>query len=176
MRMDPSQGESAAELLGRADATLLESILRDLGEERFARKIAAALIAARDRGELSTTFDLAEVVARAVPSRERNRDPATRTFQALRIAINDEMGELERLLAQMPDCLRPGGRVVIISFHSLEDRMVKQRFRGLAGPRQAGGPSLRLLTKHVIVASEKERQRNPRSRSAKLRAAERLPS
>jgi 16S rRNA (cytosine1402-N4)-methyltransferase len=176
MRMDPSQGESAAELLDRADATLLEGLLRDLGEERFARRIAAAIIAARDRGALSTTSDLAEVVGRAVPARERHRDPATRTFQALRIAVNDELGELEQLLLQVPGFLRPGGRVVIISFHSLEDRMVKQRFRHLASSRPGGAPSLRLLTKHVIVAGDEERERNPRSRSAKLRAAERLPA
>jgi len=176
MRMDPSRGESAAELLRRADADELETILRDLGEERFARRIAAAIVAARAQGGLATTSELAELVARTVPGRERHRDPATRTFQALRIAVNDELGELERLLAELPDLLRPGGRLVIISFHSLEDRMVKQRLRALASPKQPGGPSLRLLTKHVIVAGDDERARNPRSRSAKLRAAERLPS
>ena len=176
MRMDPSQGETAAELLHRAPASELEAILRDLGEERFARKIANAIVACRGREDLSTTSGLAELVARVAPSRERNKDPATRTFQALRIAINDELGELERFLEDLPRCLRPGGRVVVISFHSLEDRIVKRGLRALSSRELAGGPVLRLLTKHVVVAGDEERARNPRSRSAKLRAAERLPS
>jgi 16S rRNA (cytosine1402-N4)-methyltransferase len=176
MRMDSSQGESAADLLRRSDAGELEVILRDLGEERFARKIAAAIVTRRDREDLSTTSALAELVARTVPSRERGKDPATRTFQALRIAVNDELGELERFLADLPSCLRPGGRVVVISFHSLEDRLVKRSFRALADRRTATGPALQILTKHVVVAGEPERARNPRARSAKLRAAERLPS
>jgi 16S rRNA (cytosine1402-N4)-methyltransferase len=170
MRMDPSQGETAAELLRRADQDDIERILRDLGEERFAKQIARAIALARGRVELSTTAALAELIAQAVPSRERTKDPATRSFQALRIAVNDELGELERFLADVPSCLRPGGRLVVISFHSLEDRIVKRRFRALAG--HASG--LRILTKHVVTAGEEERRRNPRSRSAKLRAAERL--
>jgi 16S rRNA (cytosine1402-N4)-methyltransferase len=176
MRMDQSQGETAAEFLRRADPGELEAILRDLGEERYARRIAASIVAERDKRDLGTTAELADLVARAVPSRERGKDPATRSFQALRIALNDELGELERFLADVPDCLRPGGRLVVISFHSLEDRIVKRRFRALAGKDVAGGPRLCLLTKHVVVASDEERRRNPRSRSAKLRAAERLPS
>jgi 16S rRNA (cytosine1402-N4)-methyltransferase len=174
MRMDPSQGETAAELLCRTEQAEIERILRDLGEERFSKKIASAIALARDRTGLSTTTDLAELIARAVPFRERRKHPATRSFQALRIAVNDELGELERFLAEVPWCLRPGARLVVISFHSLEDRIVKQRFRSLAGP--GDGPRLRILTKHVVTATEEERQRNPRSRSAKLRAAERLPS
>jgi 16S rRNA (cytosine1402-N4)-methyltransferase len=176
MRMDQSQGETAADFLARADAAEIEAVLRDLGEERFARKIALAIVAARDRGELSTTSELAALVARAVGSRERGKDPATRTFQALRIAVNDEMGEIERFLADAPACLRPGGRLVVISFHSLEDRMVKRRFKALSTGEATSGPRLRLLNKHVVVAGDDERARNPRSRSAKLRAAERLPA
>jgi 16S rRNA (cytosine1402-N4)-methyltransferase len=174
--MDQSQGETAADFLRRADATEIETVLRDLGEERFARKIAAWIVEARDREELSTTAALASLVARAVRGRERGKDPATRTFQALRIAVNDELGEIERFLAEAPACLRPGGRLVVISFHSLEDRIVKRRFRALSGGEATDGPRLRVLTKHVVVAGDEERARNPRSRSAKLRAAERLPS
>ena len=176
MRMDQSQGETAAGFLRRADEGELETILRDLGEERFARKIAAAIVEVRDREDLSTTSALAALVARAVPRRERGKDPATRTFQALRIALNDELGEIERFLADAPGCLRPGGRLVVISFHSLEDRIAKRRLRALGSREAPGGPSLRILTKHVVVANDEERSRNPRSRSAKLRAAERLPS
>jgi 16S rRNA (cytosine1402-N4)-methyltransferase len=174
MRMDQTQGETAADLLRRAEEGEIEAILRDLGEERFARKIAAAIVEARGREDLSTTGALAALVARVAPSRERHKDPATRTFQALRIALNDELGEIERFLADIPSCLRPGGRLVVISFHSIEDRMVKRRFRALAAAE--AGPCLRILTKHVVVASDEERARNPRSRPAKLRAAERLPS
>lgn len=176
MRMDPSQGETVAEFLGRTDEGELECILRDLGEERFARKIARAIIEARTQIDLSTTTALAELVAKVVPFRERNKDPATRTFQALRIALNDELGELERFLAQAPGCLKPGGRLVVISFHSLEDRIAKRHFRALAARDAPGGPCLRILTKHVVVAGDEERRRNPRARSAKLRAVERLPS
>jgi 16S rRNA (cytosine1402-N4)-methyltransferase len=168
MRMDQSEGETAADLLRRADAAELESVLRDLGEERYARRIVSAIVAAREREALTTTSALAALVARAVKSREWSRDPATRTFQALRIAVNDELGQLERLLGSAPGCLRPGGRLVVISFHSLEDRIVKRSLRAMS--------SLRLLNKHVVVASDQERDRNPRSRSAKLRAAERLPA
>ncbi len=176
MRMDPTQGESAADFLRRASEPELEGILRDLGEERHARKIAAAIVQSRGSQELSTTGALAGLVAHVIRGRERNKDPATRTFQALRIALNDELGEIERFLADIPGCLRLGGRLVVIGFHSLEDRMVKRRFRALAGPEALAGPRLRILTKHVVVASDEERERNPRSRSAKLRAAERLPS
>ncbi len=176
MRMDQSQGETVAGFLRRADEDEIERILRDLGEERFARKIARAIVEARAREDLTTTGALSDLVARAVPRREHGKDPATRTFQALRIALNDELGELERFLAVAPGCLRPGGRLVVISFHSLEDRMVKRRFRALAGRESSVEPRLRILTKHVVTASEEERARNPRARSAKLRAAERLPS
>jgi len=176
MRMDRSGGETAAQLLQRIDEDELTRILRDLGEERFARHIATAIVRGRERDNLRTTVDLANLVARAVPRRESGKDPATRAFQAIRIAINQELWELERFLQDVPECLKPGGRLVIISFHSLEDRMVKRRFRSLAAPQPPGAPCFRILTKHVVTASEEERAQNPRSRSAKLRAAERLPS
>ncbi len=177
MRMDRSQGATAADLLQRVDEEELARVLHDLGEERFARKIARAVIHARESGELTSTGALAGLVARSVPRREA-KDPATRVFQALRIAVNDELGELDRFLQDAPGCLRPGGRLVVIAFHSLEDRMVKRRLKALAAGDAAApdAPRFQILTKHVITASESEVARNPRARSAKLRAAERLPS
>jgi 16S rRNA (cytosine1402-N4)-methyltransferase len=175
MRMDQSQGETAGELLRRVDEEELATIIRDFGEERYAGRVARAIIEARDRGELDSTGALGAIVARAMPRHEWQKNPATRTFQALRIAVNQELVELERLLDQMADCLRPGGRLCIIAFHSLEDRIAKRRLAGLAGRDGSGAPArLRLLNKHVVVASQEERDSNPRSRSAKLRAAERL--
>ena len=178
MRMDRSQGETAADLLQRVDEEELARVLHDLGEERFARKIARAVTHARESGGLTSTGSLASLVARSVPGRESNRDPATRVFQALRIAVNDELGELDRFLQDAPGCLRPGGRLVVIAFHSLEDRMVKRRLRALAAGDAAApaAPRFQILTKHVITASASEVACNPRARSAKLRAAERLPS
>ena len=177
MRMDPSGGETAAELLRRVDEPELTQIIRDHGEERHAARVARAIIAARRAGPLDTTGKLAAIVARALPRHEHGKNPATRTFQALRITVNDELGELERFLDVAADCLRPGGRLVVIAFHSLEDRIVKRRLRALAGRGGAGGggaPQLRILTKHVVVPGDAERARNPRARSARLRAAERL--
>jgi 16S rRNA (cytosine1402-N4)-methyltransferase len=181
MRMDPGTGETAAQYLRRVTPQELEAVLRDFGEERYAGRLARAIVEARDREDLTTTSALAALIARSVPTHERHKDPATRTFQALRIAVNDELGQLERFLADAPSCLRPGGgRVVVIAFHSLEDRMVKRRFKALADARgpwegtPTGDPVLRLLTRHVVVATEEERARNPRARSAKLRAAERV--
>lgn len=178
MRMDRSQTETAADLLQRVDEEELARLLHDLGEERFARRIAREIARARESGGLDSTSALSSLVARSVPRREATKDPATRVFQALRIAVNDELGELDRFLQTAPGCLRPGGRLVVIAFHSLEDRMVKRRFRALAaGDTDAPeSPRFRILTKHVITASEDELARNPRARSAKLRAAERLPS
>ena len=174
MRMDPESGESAADLLRRVDETELARIIHDFGEERHAGRVARAIIEARRSGPVDTTGKLAAVVARAVPRHEPGKNPATRTFQALRIAVNEELDEIDRFLAVAADCLRPGGRLCVIAFHSLEDRIVKRRLRTLAG-RDGGGPAvLRILTKHVVVATRDERGRNPRSRSAKLRAAERL--
>ena len=175
MRMDQTQGETAGELLTRIDEQELETIIREYGEERYAGRIARAIIEARNRGELASTGALGTIVARAMPRHEWHKNPATRTFQALRIAVNQELSQIERLLDQMADCLRPGGRLCIIAFHSLEDRIVKRRLRELAGRAGTGAPArVRLLNKHVIVAGDEERERNPRARSAKLRAAERI--
>lgn len=182
MRMDQRSGLTAAEYLAEVDVDELERVLREYGEERYARRIAHALVDARGRGEAPrTTAELAALVARNMPRHERYKDPATRTFQALRIVVNDELGELERFLEQAPACLRPGGRLVVISFHSLEDRIVKHRFRALAGEAQGRRrtpegppPVLRILTKRPVEADNDERARNPRARSAKLRAAEKV--
>jgi 16S rRNA (cytosine1402-N4)-methyltransferase len=187
MRMDPTCGETARDLLRRVGVDELATLLRDYGEEPFARKIARAIKDALAEGQLETTVDLAAVVAAALPARERayrKTDPATKTFQALRLAVNDELGELERFLADFPECLRADGHIVVIAYHSLEDRQVKNRFRDLsrdpglpADVAAAMGlrpdPELDLLTRHPVVPSEAEVATNPRSRSAKLRAARR---
>jgi len=184
MRMDPGQGESAADWLARADRSEIERVLRELGEERFARRIARAIVDARATTPIDTTARLAEIVAQAVPIREPGKHPATRSFQALRIQVNDELGALARCLDQVCDLLAVAGRLVVISFHSLEDRIVKRFMR-----REAQGPilpkgvpvraqetrgRLRVLGK-PIRPSESEVQANPRARSAILRVAERLP-
>lgn len=177
MRMDQTGGETAAELVARLDERELAGILRDLGEERFAGRIARRIVEARARAPLDTTGALAEVVAHAVPARERHKNPATRTFQALRLAVNRELDELATFLADAPGLLRPSGRLCIISFHSLEDRMVKRRFRALSEPRPevpGDQPKFRAVTRRIVEASEAEQQRNPRSRSAKLRVLERI--
>ena len=180
MRMDPTQGRSAADLVNAASVEELARILRDYGEERFAGRIARAIVAARP---IETTGALAEIVRRAIPRRfhERRIDPATRTFQALRIAVNDELRNLQDGLAAGFAALRPGGVIVVISFHSLEDRIVKRFFRKLATPRYeslAPGPPLppqaEVLTKKPLRPSEEEIGENPRARSAKLRACRKL--
>jgi len=130
MRMDPTQGRPASELVARSSERELERILREYGEERFARRIARAIV--ERRGRLRTTLDLASLVEAVVPRREPRLHPATRTFQALRIAVNDELGALEAALRTLPQWLAPGGRFAAISFHSLEDRIVKHTLRGLA--------------------------------------------
>jgi 16S rRNA (cytosine1402-N4)-methyltransferase len=174
MRMDPTTGETAADLLRRIDEEELVRIIREYGEERHAARVAHAIVQARNTGELDTTGKLAALVARAIPRHEFGKNPATRTFQALRIAVNEELTELERFLEVAADCLRPGGRLCVIAFHSLEDRIAKRRLRALAG-KDGGGPAvLKILTKHVVQASGEERARNKRSRSAHLRAAERV--
>ena len=184
MRMDPTSGEPATELIDRVSEPELVRILREYGEERFAGRIARRMKEERAAGRLSTTAELQRTISGAVPTRERHKDPATRTFQALRIAVNDELGELERFLDAMLTLLAPGGRVAIISFHSLEDGLVKHRFRALAkesglpddiaAQLQIAPPPLRLLTKKAVRASDEELARNPRARSACLRAAERI--
>lgn len=171
MRMNPTVGESAAELVARIDEESLATILRDLGEERHAKRIARTIVEARSKQPILTTFDLSALISKVVPNSERGKDPATRSFQALRIAVNDELGEIERFLQNIVPCLKPGARLVMITFHSLEDRLVKYGFRGLKATGE-----LAILTKHVVVPTREESANNPRSRSAKLRAAERCAS
>jgi 16S rRNA (cytosine1402-N4)-methyltransferase len=169
MRLDPTQGEPASALLHRLNERELANLIYLYGEERLSRRIARRVIEVRRTSRIETTEQLAELVRGCVPrSRGHAIDPATRTFQALRIAVNDELGALERLLTALPCCVKPGGRAVIISFHSLEDRRVKQAFR----EKQ----TWEALTRKPIRASDEEVRNNPRARSAKLRAAIRLPS
>jgi len=165
MRMDPSEGDSALSLIADSNVEELANLIYRYGEEHRSRKIARSLRNAYDQGELETTSDLRRAVHRATGPRRGRIDPATKTFQALRIAVNDELAELEALLQQAPDILRSGGVVAVISFHSLEDRIVKHAFRN--------SDELVALTKRPIIASNQERDSNPRSRSAKLRAARR---
>jgi 16S rRNA (cytosine1402-N4)-methyltransferase len=173
MRMDQSAGCTAADLVRDLPETELANLIYHLGEERYSRRIARAIVQSRTIGSIETTWKLAAIVERAVPASYRHGriHCATRTFQALRIAVNRELDLLEPALRDSVDILTPGGRVCAVSFHSLEDRIVKNTFRTLATGSEA---SLRLLTKKPIMASENERSRNPRSRSAKLRVAERI--
>lgn len=167
MRADPTRGETAKDLVHRLEDGALADVLYQLGEERQSRRIARSIHAAAAAGRLETTADLREAVHRAVGRRPRGGiDPATRTFQALRIAVNDELGELDALLASAPAFLALGGRAVLLSYHSLEDRRVKHTFRD--------DPRWQPLTKKPIVAAPEECARNPRARSAKLRAARRV--
>ena len=168
MRLNPGNGAGALELLTTLDERSLADLIYDLGEERAARRIARSVVAARTAGRLPTgTLAFAGLVARAVrPRGHRRIHPATRTFQALRIAVNDELGALRRGLAGAANRTRPGGRVAAISFHSLEDRIVKQTFRDDA--------RLQALTKKPILPAREEVIGNPRARSAKLRVAERV--
>jgi 16S rRNA (cytosine1402-N4)-methyltransferase len=179
MRMDTTQGETAAEWLARADEKEIREVIFTHGEERFAKQIAAAIVAARP---IATTGQLAEIVGRAVRTREPGQHPATRTFQALRIHVNQELEELEVTLPQAADLLEPGGRLAVVSFHSLEDRIVKRfiRERSAADTFPRGvpvraadlpAPQLRAVGK-AIKASDGEVRRNPRARSAVLRVAE----
>jgi 16S rRNA (cytosine1402-N4)-methyltransferase len=168
MRLDPTTGEPASALLRRLGERELADLIYQYGEERFSRRIARRIVETRQREPLETTEQLAELVRRCLPRPKGKRpaiDPATRTFQALRIAVNDELGSLERLLAALPGCLKPEGRAAIISFHSLEDRRVKHAF----ADRQRWD----VLTRKPVQAGDEEIHRNPRARSAKLRAAKR---
>src|SRR5208283_2320915 len=163
MRMDQSTGMTAADLVNHTAEKALADLIFQLGEERRARKVARAIVRARP---LRSTLHLAGVVERAVP-RTGRLHPATRTFMALRMAVNDEPGELDRLLEIGPELLKSGGRMVAISFMSIDDRKVKQKFRALAGEGRAA-----ILTKHPLQPGEEETSQNPASRSAKLRALE----
>lgn len=169
MRMNPQEPMTAADLVNRAPKQELLQILWTYGEERYARRIVEAIERARDRRRLERTGELAEIVTRSVPVGYRHGriHPATRTFQALRIAVNGEMEELEAFLENALDLLAAGGRLVIISFHSLEDRAVKNALRKWKAARLG-----QILTKKPVTASEEETRLNPRARSAKLRAFE----
>ncbi|HEY5955001.1 MAG TPA: 16S rRNA (cytosine(1402)-N(4))-methyltransferase RsmH, partial [Polyangiaceae bacterium] len=168
MRMDQGSGETALELIARSSQDELANLIYEYGEERASRRIARCIVQAHERGELSTTLDLRRAVVRAIgPRRVGGVDPATRTFQALRIAVNGELDQLDRLLSFAGEIIAPNGVVAILSFHSLEDRRVKRALLDRTIWQR--------LTKKPIVASEPEQRNNPRSRSAKLRAARRLP-
>jgi 16S rRNA (cytosine1402-N4)-methyltransferase len=165
MRMNTREGESAEQVVNQADENDLANLIYEFGEERRSRRIARAIVRARP---ITTTAELARIVsAEAPPMKGDKIHPATRTFQALRIRVNNELGEIQSLLKSAGSLLKPGGRLVLISFHSLEDRLVKDAFR------EAGRAKVfEVLTKKPVVADEQEQMRNPRSRSAKLRAAE----
>jgi 16S rRNA (cytosine1402-N4)-methyltransferase len=167
LRFNPQSGEPAWRMLDRLSDDHLAQLIHEYGEERYSRRIGRAIVAARRRQPIRSTLQLAEIIRKCVPSagRKERIDPATRTFQALRIAVNAELQVLATALRRIPDCLNPGGRLVIISFHSLEDRQVKQAFRH--------DGRLENLTRKPIRPGEEEVRRNPRSRSAKLRAARR---
>lgn len=185
MRLDPGSGVSAAGWLAGVGETELAEVLATLGEERFARRIARAILAAREQTPIRTTSALAAIVEQAVPARAAHSariHPATRTFQAIRIAINDELGALDEALQSAIDALAPGGRLVVISFHSLEDRRVKRALRAASQPPPASRrmpgvpafrPRLRIVGK-LIRPAESEAATNPRARSARMRVAERL--
>ena len=184
MRMDPSRGESAAEWLAHASEQDISRVLKDYGEERFHKRIARAIVNARLESPIDTTQRLAAIVAAAIPTREQGKDPATRSFQGIRIYINHELEDLQRCLDSTVELLAAGGRLVVISFHSLEDRIVKRFIR-----KQSKGDEypLDLPISHVESnaklrevgkaqrPSETEIKRNPRARSAMMRVAERLP-
>lgn len=186
MRMDSSSGNTAAELVNTMPERELERIIREYGEERWARRIAAFIVRARQQAPIETTLQLTDLIKGAIPKAmwEERLHPATRTFQALRIAVNEELASLEQGLVAGAGLLSSGGRVVVISFHSLEDRIVKNTLRRLAQgcacpknlPRCACGnvPQVKVLTGKPVMAGSAELATNPRARSAKLRAAERL--
>ena len=186
MRMDASEALSAAEVVNTWSEERLNRILWDYGEERYARRITAAILTARARKPIESTLELAEIVRSAMPAaalREKQH-PAKRTFQALRIAVNDELGAIAAMMETAPDKLKVGGRLCVISFHSLEDRIVKSgiaaRENGCTCPREAPictcgfVKTLRSVSRKPILPSEEEIEQNPRARSAKLRVAERV--
>ena len=171
MRMDRSIGRTLAEWLATISEPELASVIREFGEERHARRVAAAIVRAREAGRLGNTAELASVVRGAAGGGRWHRiDPATRTFQALRIWVNRELEDLDVFIAAASRLLREGARLIVITFHSLEDRIVKHAFRALA----AGEGAVRVLTRKPLTPDDDEVARNPRARSAKLRAIERL--
>lgn len=186
MRMDQRNPMTAKRLVAEASQSELTRILREYGEERWASRIAEFITLERQKAPIETTFQLVEVIKKAVPkgARKEGPHPAKRTFQALRIAVNNELGILEQAIRDMADLLSPGGRLCIITFHSLEDRIVKQTFHSLAHPCTCPPelpvcvcgkkPTVRVVTRKPIVPSREEQEDNPRSRSAKLRIIEKL--
>ena len=169
LRFDPEHGEPAWRMLARLSEENLADLIYHYGEERFSRRIARRIVDERRTRPIRTAAQLADLVRSCVPrSRGHAIDPATRTFQALRIAVNGELDALRTALRRLPDCLMPGGRLAIISFHSLEDRLVKEAFRD--------DPRLNVVTRKPLQAGDEEVARNPRARSAKLRVAERAAS
>ena len=187
MRMDASQGMTAAELLNTLPEKEICRIIRDYGEEKWAARIAAIICEHRAKKPLATTFDLVHAVDAAIPKAVRRKDdghPARRTFQAVRIAVNDELDPLDQALCDFVDCLKPGGRILVITFHSLEDRLVKRCFQRLQNPCTCPPkapictcgkkPQVRVLARGAVPPTEEEVARNPRARSAKLRVAEKL--
>ncbi len=185
MRMDPDAGQSAAEWLAKAEEYDIRKVLFEYGEERFGKRIARNIVKQREEAPLQTTAQLAALIREAIPAKyhEKGKDPATRSFQGIRIYINDELNDVKACLPQALDVLKPGGRLAVISFHSLEDRIVKRFMRkeargddfppDLPVPQSALTPSIKLIGK-PIRASEQEVANNPRARSAVLRVAERL--
>jgi len=171
MRMDQSSGEPLSAWLATVDEETLANVIYEFGEERKSRRVARAIVAARDETPFTRTTQLAAVVRRAVGGGWQRVDPATRTFQALRIRINRELDGLETFLESGLACLAPGGRMAVIAFHSLEDRVVKHTWRRLA---QADAATVRLLTRRPVVPNDEEAGRNPRARSARLRVVERV--
>ena len=186
MRMDRTAGLTAYEVVNTWPEAELKRILYTYGEERYAPRIAAAIAARRTERPIATTLELADLIRSAMPAQalREKQHPAKRSFQAIRIAVNDELGAVERMLASAIDRLNPGGRLAVITFHSLEDRIVKTAFqeaaRGCTCPKDfpvcvcGKKPKVKLITRHPIVADEAELAENPRARSAKLRVAERL--
>jgi 16S rRNA (cytosine1402-N4)-methyltransferase len=174
MRLDPTGDETAADLVNELPEGELADLIYRYGEERGSRRVARFIAEARRKRPIATTGELAELVARALGGRHGKIHPATRTFQALRIAVNRELESLEAALPQAAELLAPGGRLAVISFHSLEDRIVKLFFRAESGYGGAGQGRLAIITKKPIEATEQESRANPRARSAKLRIAERM--
>lgn len=183
MRMDRSVGVSAAQWLAHASDKEIAAVLKEYGEEKFARRIARAIVSHRETAPIESTGQLAQIIADASPSHEKNKDPATRSFQAIRIYINNELGDLKNCLSEVLDVLAVGGRLVVISFHSLEDRIVKRFMReqcrgdefpaGLPVTHSQLKPKLHIVNK-VVRASDEEIAMNPRARSAVLRVAEKI--
>lgn len=187
MRMDQSRGETAADFLNTAEEREIMEVIRDYGEEKWAARIARIICEQRSKKPLETTFDLVSAVDAAIPKAVRRKEdghPARRTFQAIRIQVNDELAPLEQALKDFVDCLKPGGRICVITFHSLEDRIVKRCFKTMEHPcicpprapvcTCGRKPQVKVLGGGAIAPSASETAANPRSRSAKLRVAEKL--